>query len=411
MNLNGRLNKFNAYKQELQKPMKIAIGNANEQEKSNSNNFKEQQTAYKPEPDIDTSCVPKRFWRTRTPMNPECKFFFVLAKPEGSPKGTRFYFLYDDPYCSLFDFNKREIEIITTNSQLFFEGRYIVLRNNNVDRLFSLKVEEEPFHDAIENTDSDIIKQFYILSKICNGYPNTDNMTVAFYNRTINTLRFFKLVSFLPLHLFDDEKTEWYLRGCDPFLVDLFDFLCVGFIKTIDKNTQKFPTDTFIFKFIAMTFQNDDTFKSIISQVGKFKMVQEGFAFKMSTTNPYNDRTKMVLHLLYLNISKAFPNTDLPTHLVFSAIVNSVQAIWQVDPTYMHKAGDIMELDGFKRRRIPLDLWNDYIATFDKFKIQPSGYILPTHSTVTFDYFSEILKLTMDHKDKMLKIIDTYKDI
>lgn len=410
MNLNGRLSQISAYKEELSNPVNITMGKkwAKEHELVPMEQNHDQQVE-NDEENTNTKCKAKRFWRTRVPINPDCKFFFVIAKPEGAPKGTRVFFLYDDPYCSIFDASKREIEIVTSNFQIFLEGRFIVFKRNGEDRLFSVKVEnEQEFYDSLNNKTNcfDSLRHFFLLTKICKSYPNMDNMTIPFYNRTVNVLRFYKIFSYFPNNILRNiDQWEWFVRAVDPFHVDFSEYLANRFVKNLKGNENSIPADSFIYKYISSTMILDNSFKDLCNIIGKAKNVQENFVQKIHQLN-LNERSKMTIHILYTAIIKKFPNTDLEKKVIFSLIVNAIYDLWNIDASYIHKADDIKSLDGYRRGRVSIESWTNMQKFFAIYKDQPAAYQHPVHSTVTFHYFEEIFKISMVKKDEFIKIID-----
>lgn len=347
---------------------------------------------------------PTHFWRTRTPIDPSCKMFFSLVKPQGTQKGTRVLMLYAPPLYALFDQAIEELEMIPSSTKFYTEGRFLILVNNDKERVFSLKVDEKKFYDLVTNKSTDTLLQFFYFCNLNKYLPPPIFLTNPFYSKVVNHTRFYVMFARLPTDMITKDVLDNFVRAIDPILDDVFVALIDDFLRPLDVDLSVCPTNVFLFKVILTSLRIDDTFGNVKSIIEKAKKPQEALVLSLESMQ-FNDRTKMVLHILFSETQKHFPNMNTAGKLTASIIIASIIDSLN-EKNLSSKVEMLKAIDGFKCGGLSQSMYKRYINSLNAFKKQPPSFQLTRKGTYSYDSFVVLINFVWANAAKFVEILE-----
>lgn len=317
----------------------------------------------------------KKFWRIRKQIPKECKSFFALVKPQNSTKGTRRFLLYVPPFYAIFNSVSEkvaEMEMLPLNTRFYTESRYIVIVQDDKERVFSIKADVDQFHSILNNNETDLTSQFFSCLKLNNGKRvSMEHLTYSYYIRALFMPSFLKVFTVIPVSYLQDDIYEQWIRAAEPDIDSLFEF---GFTVYFNEQTggtyDKFKDfDSFIFTALHTALVNDDLLIRFRNDLIKFNRMQLVFVEDVIPVG-LSDRSKMLLHILYKTASKRYPNTEIPETLCSSIIVNAMYSLLLFCKEN-DKAQIIFRLHALGRGELSSHMYIRYKAKMRSFSQQP----------------------------------------
>ena len=344
--------------------------------------------------------------KKRNEIDPNCKVFFALVKPRGTVKGTRVLFLYAPPLYALFNHKEEELEMIPTSTKIYLEGRFLILVNNGNERAFSLKVDEKRFSELVSNQSNDILLQFCYFCQVNHYLLPPVFLTNPFYNQVVNQDRFYVALSHFPVESFSQKLLDHYVRAVDPLMDTVLERLVDDFLDPIEVDISTAPRNKFVFNFILNVLNLDDAFNNLKTAVEKSKRPQETFILAIESMQ-FNDRTKMVLHILYSRTEKHFPNMNTAGKLTASIILRSI-IDYLLLKNLSSKVEAMQSLDGFQPGNLSPTMYRRYVNSLKAFANQPPFYQLTKKGTFSFESFVELLQFVWTNINKFVQILEKY---
>ena len=342
--------------------------------------------------------------KKRNEIDPSCKVFFALVKPKGTDKGTRVLFLYAPPLYALFNHKEEELEMIPTSTKIYLEGRFIILANNGKERAFSLKVDEKRFAELVSNKSNDILLQFCYFCQVNHYLLPPVFLTNPFYNQVVNQDRFYVALSHFPVDSFSSELLDHYVRAVDPLMDTVLERLVDDYLDPLEVDVSTAPAKKFVFNFILNVLKLDDIFSNLKTAIEKSKRPQEAFILGIECMQ-FNDRSKMVLHILYSRTEKHFPNMNTAGKLTSSIILKSITD-YLLEKNLPSKVEALQSLDGFKQGNISPTMYHRYVNSLKAFANQPPFYQLTKKGTFSFESFVKLLQFVWTNINKFIQILE-----
>lgn len=359
------------------------------------------------EPKFNDNSKGKHLFRTRKPVDVTCRVFFSLVKPQGAPNGTRFILLYSPPLYAILDQANEELEMIPKDAQFYFEGRYIIVSFNNVERIYSIKSDAKKLYDLTKNNNSDEILQFFLCCQLNRYLVPPIFLTNPFYNKVVNNERFFFLASKHPYEYYNDETLDNYIRASEPFIDTLLELLLDEFIKPLEYEISQFPKGSFLYHLLLMMIDEDENITILKTACEKSRKPQEAFVLGYEIM-PLNDRSKMVLHLVYSVCEKYFPGSTLGIKLINSIMLNVIANHLNLKKLGF-KADLILQLENLHQGTLTPSLYKRYTIIANEFKSQPANFILNRKGTFSYDSFIIMVNFTWMHITDFIKICEANK--
>lgn len=348
------------------------------------------------------------FWRSRTPVNPECRVFFSFVKPQGALNGTRYVLLYSPPFFAILDQTNEEMEMLSPTTQFYFEGRFIILSNNNTERIFSIKTDEKKLLELTKKNLTDEVYQFFLCCQLNHYVVPANFLTNPFYNQVLNQENFFIYLSKLSLTYYSEELLEDYLRAADGFVDTLVEKLLEEYFIPLEVEPTKYPDDVFIFKIILTLIDTDENMIIFKAAVEKARKAQEAFVLGYEIL-PFSDRTKMVLHLVYTMAERYFAGRNLGIKFINSALLK-VLCRYLDDRRLSFKADQLKFLDNLGQGNLSDVLYKRYISIAQVFKDQPPTFILAKRLAYSYDSFVVMINFAWTHVVDFLEICESFHE-
>ena len=408
MSLGTKKSKLSKLQQDLDEPVTLTVESVKgdspiiPQFSTETHKISEEKE-WKPTPALPSKS--KHFWSKREPLETKFDFFLVLCKPEGKPKGYRTMFLYSPPLYSVYLNSGKDAELISfhKDAHFYIEGRFIVVIDEGKEYMFSIKSDQKKFKDLLNTKFSDNLTAFFTYAKELNIIPDADYLTFYFYQKTIAVVPFYITFSHFPEQLFKDEFFNNFIYTIDPIIDTFFDAAFDAYYKTCDKPVLFEPENVFVFTLIRNIFRIDDNVtKSFKPALDKCKNVLESFVSNLEALN-FNNRTKMVLYLVYSNAAKHF-DANCAKSLLASVIINEfLRFIEDRDSKAKFLAMKSIKLN--KRGQFTEYQFTRMKNALIYFEKQPQEFNPPAPSQKSYDGFKYLLSIATSNMALMLKVL------
>ena len=337
-------------------------------------------------------------------LNIKSKLFFITIKPKGSIKGTRLIFFYCSNYYSIFNSEKNELELLPHSTKFYRSNRNLIIENKNQQRFFTIKINLQTFEGLINNSNSNTITQFLLSSLATSQIPPLSHLTLPFFNLSIYNLTFLTYFTLIPSNLLNNSIYISWIRASDPFLDEILDNFFQTYFKSIDEINFQIPNNIFYFEICKYILFIDDNYQNFINNlIKKKKNLIETYMLLISN-EPFNERSKLMLHLLFNNIYKEFSIYLKSKKIINSFLIENLSLILKEKSINF----DLNQLDlikSFSFNNLNNNLILKYNNFLNKLKIQPPNYLPAKKGINTLESFSNLLNFSFEN---ILIFLDIY---
>lgn len=340
-----------------------------------------------------------------------CKCFFAIVKPYKAPKGKRKLFIFVHPYCGVYDNESTsntvnlELEIFHPESSYFADGRFLyVVDKNGSEKKFSIKSNLNVFKSIITASYKTNLIPFLLSVVACNVVPEPNSMLQTFYNKSLYTNDFLECFSGLPNDLLNDEVLDNWIRAADPTIDIILSHLLGKYFNSMSPDSLQFPQDEFAFKIIAKMLKADEEFKEFAVKLSKEEKDICQLYVSLLETFPYNNKTHMMLHVLYDEARKVFPDTQIPSLMCSFTIFDGVLSgmLKELNPDI--SLSPLYGFVDFSQTTISLKHLKVYEKTMNLFRKQPTNYVPCTQGSLAFEAFTYLLGLVVKKPSDFLNV-------
>lgn len=351
----------------------------------------------------DTS---KQKQKEKTIISSKCKCFYVILKPEGSAKGSRCLLLYAPPYCAILDESKPELEVLPANSEFSIEDRYLYIVTSFSERKYSIKSKLDVFQNIIRS-EFKYSTVPYILSKLgCDKDLTVESMCETFIYSTIYSESFFLSFYFMDPKLYSKpELIENWVKACMPMIDTVMGRLFDIFINDVDITSIKNPLELFPFLVVNQILSMDEQFKDYVKIIAEANVPDLcSFYLRCLESQPFNQRSLMILHLLHFETSIKYPDSQYPLKMVSMAMYDSALLPMALNINPNFRQAELKNLIEFQQTAIALDNLTKYEKILGLFRKQPRDYEPPRRGATAADGLDEILKYVGSFPSEYLRV-------
>jgi hypothetical protein len=409
MSLGTKRTKLSKLHKEFSKPVTLTI----EEAKVNSQNFdqnpseshtKKVKEEWKPTPALPSKA--RYFWNKREPLKSKFDFFIILCKPEGRPKGTRAVFFYSPPlYSVCVDSGiKAELIILGKDSHLYLEGRYLIVIDEGKEYRFSIKSDQKKFAELLNKNFKNNLTAFYVYCKELNLAPEANYLTLYFYQKAVAQIPFYLTLGYFPTKVFTEAFFKNFMYAIDPFIDEFFDEAFYRYYKTCEEPVLFEPEEyVFVFDLIHNIILLDDALtKVIFPALERCNNVLETILSYIELCN-INERTKMVLYLLYANTEMYF-DADCARSLLSSVVVNVFFRFFEVRNS-KSKFAAVSSIRYNMKGKFNDNQFARFKTALSYYEKQPPNFTPATAGTRSYDGFKYLLDITFRNIRVMLKVL------
>lgn len=148
----------------------------------------------------------------------------------------------------------------------------------------------------------------------------------------------------------------------------------------------------------------DEVYNAFKVSLAKAEKIQDQFVLGYET-NPFTERSAMILHLLYMSATKHFPNSQYPSKVVNSLIISDLCS-YLFEKREDTKLKQLKELMNSKQGNLQPQLYKRYLQVSESFKKQPPEFIPSKKGTYTYDSFIIILGVVWSHLNDFFQILE-----
>lgn len=351
-------------------------------------------------------------------ITPDCKCFFISIKPDKSASGVRQTLLYAYPYCAILNEDPLELEILPKETKYYIEGRNIFVVLNRTERKYSIKSKLEMVNTITSGSYQTYLIPFF-MSALANGWtPPTrthedkiNHITSTFFYKTIYCEEFLESFAYLPNKYRDDsDLLDSWVRAADPMMDKVIESLAERYFrnKTFDRIT--YDHDNFLFKIACQMLSMDENFNSFANVMATCQSNHINFYLRNLETCPFNDRSQMLLHLLFAEAQKAFPETAAAGLIVSLTIFHGslLPIVAEINPN--QDLSDVQPLAEFTQTTIRLEQLKLYEKILTMFRQQPGSYVPVRKGAYAYDGFCALMKCAEKDPNAFLNAARNYEN-
>ena len=422
------LNTLEQYSQFFRQPIEIPIEKYSidpqlpkaETKKTDSKNEKPEnkvQTISSTIP-VDEAEKDKKKENHRNIVNPSCKCFFALIKPKGAEKGKRVMLLYSPPFIEILDEMQGEnpddpprfeMEVVPSNAEISYEGRFLYITSNQVEREFTIKSKRDIFENIVTSEFKTPLVPFILSILGCERLPPTPQMTLAFLYKTIYTDSFLRSFNYLSPDLLvsadpDEDILKSWVQASDPILDAIISKLFREFFQEHNWEEDFDVLKEFPFKVAGKIMEMDADFEKFVTKMSNAVSDKVESYLSGLEGMPFNQRTLMLLHLIYDEANKRFPDSQAPGRMVSDAIFKAalLPSVAQKKPS--QDLSDLNNIISFSQTAVCLDQLKRYEQILRVFRHQPRDYEPVKRGQTTFEAFLKLLALVGEHPSEFLNV-------
>ena len=196
----------------------------------------------------------------------------------------------------------------------------------------------------------------------------------------------------LPEKLIDSpDLLESWVRASDPILDEILSMLYEQYFSVMQKEKTTFQKSEFVFKVSVQILSMDETYNNMLSALSKSN---GNFVFsylRLMETVPFNNRTFMMLHLLYTEANKRFPDTQAPSRVLSSTICDGHLLANLKVLAPKANLSELTNLVSFAQTAVSLEDLKRYESILNQYKKQPKDFEPVRRGALTFEAFTQLL--------------------